>query len=184
MKKKKRKRNVENHNNTSTIRFNMVSKRTKKQIQERDRITRSLGFTGAIVLAYLIFLQLLNIDAVGQLQSQVWGISSEFNLLFGIIIVIIECLALPYLLIVGKSSLIRCLSAIAAASVFIYWMVIGIVTVVSSEIVNVGLLGKLLPLPGGEWFLLFMIGMLGIVLLYEMLVQKWHLPPLEKTHSK
>ena len=162
----------------------MVSKRTKKQHLERDRITRSLGFTAAIVLAYLIFLQLLNIDAVGEIQSKVWGISAEFNLLFGVIIVISECLALPYLLIVGRSSLIRCLSAFAAACVFFYWMVIGIVTVVSNEVVNVGLLGKMLPLPGGEWFLLFMIGMLGVVLLYEMLVQKWHLPPLEKTHSK
>ena len=162
----------------------MVSKRTKKQQQERDRITQSLGFAGAIFVAYLIFLQLLNIDAVGQIQSQLWGVSSEYNMLFGFVIVAVECLALPYLLMVGKSSLIRCLCAIAAASVFFYWMVIGTVTVVSHEVVNVGLMGKLLPLPGGEWFLLLMIGMLGIILLYEMLVQKWHLPPLEKTHSK
>jgi hypothetical protein len=182
--KKKRKRNVENHNNTSTIISIMVSKRIKNQNLQRDRITQSLGFTGAIFVAYLIFLQLLNIDAVGQLQSRLWGVSSEHNMLLGFVIVAVECLALPYFLIVGKSSLIRCLSAIAAASVFFYWMVIGIVTVISHEIVNVGLMGKLLPLPGGEWFLLLMIGMLGIVLLYEMLVQKWHLPPLEKTHSK
>jgi hypothetical protein len=158
----------------------MTVKKEHSTVKDRDWTARCLGFAIAAVVGYLLFIQVPNLSAVGELQSRIWGVSSEFNLLFGIILAALEALALSYVLISSSSSVIRYIGAVAVSGIFIYWMAIGIITVVTKDIVNIGLLGKTLPLPGGEWLVCFMIGMLMTVLLYELLLQKWHVASIEK----
>lgn len=142
--------------------------------QKNSYISRSTGTTSirfaslylAFVFVVMVLSQLFSFERFPDTIGQYSGWSSSFAHMIATIIVVVEVLAIPYLLGMNLPKLVRVASLVAAWAVLAIWIVI--VTgqeLMLGSVVNSGILGSSLLIPSG-WWLVCYLAALSVLLLY------------------
>ncbi len=87
--------------------------------------------------------------------------SQPMNFVIADVIVLLEILALPYLLRMNVSTLLLIISRTSGVLVLVFWLLIGIWQSMTAEMFqNAGLFGAKVPTPSGWWLVYYMIALL------------------------
>jgi hypothetical protein len=86
-----------------------------------------------------------------------------FNKVAAALIVILEVFAIPFLLMMRLSLLMRVVSMVAGWLVLIFWLAVGVwQSMVSFYIPNAGLFGSKIDLPQGWWLVFYMVALITL----------------------
>jgi hypothetical protein len=146
----------------------------------------AIGFLAAGIIAVMTIGQLFTFENFPALIAKLWLPGGEVTAkVLASILVIIEVLALPFLLGMRLSPLFRVTSMVLGWCVVAIWMIIAFwENIMVTSITSYGVFGATIPLPVGWWNVFFSLA-LGILLVWASwgmwpLKSKKHIVPREK----
>lgn len=125
---------------------------------------RGISIALAGIITLMAVAQLFKFEEFPRVIEETWlPVGGDMSLLWAAFIVILEVLALPFLLAMYLSKAMRITSMVAGWLIAVVWLKITIWENISGSITaNSGLLGATLPLPVGWWNVLLCLA-LGIL---------------------
>ncbi|HZJ34602.1 MAG TPA: hypothetical protein VFD55_01130 [Candidatus Angelobacter sp.] len=145
--------------------------------EPRTREARNIAYMYAAILIVFVLTQLFNFDEFLALLESFWlpgGVPVAY--LLGSIIVVSEVLALPFLLRMKVSPLMRIVSMILGWLVSLIWLKLALwLTLTVNAVSNMGFLGTTIRLTPGWWTVLFSVA-LGILAAWA----SWGLWPIRR----
>jgi hypothetical protein len=118
-------------------------------------------------------------DFPGVIESYQLSVVDGYEPVIASMIVILEMFALPYLLWMKVSRLMRVVSLVSGLLALTYWLIIGFwqMTQGAVTMANTGILGPKIVVPTGTWFLLFIIVLfvvMGYIVVSQLLAKPRH----------
>lgn len=152
--------------------------------KSRSRKVAILGLLAALPILILVLVQLFGFEELPGILGYFWGIDESVALLLAAILVVLEVFALPALLGMKLSPLMRRCSAIAGVVVAGYWIVASFHIIFSSLARDSGVFGG--RLEGMSSLLLPVVSLLLAALLwvYWMSIFDIKLPDRKKNTPK
>lgn len=135
--------------------------------KNRSKQTTILGTISAFVLLVLLLLQLFGFEELPEIVRYFWGMSTEeAGLIVVALLVITELFALPVLLGMKLSPLMRWVSTVAGVLVLVYWTVASFYTISSGQVKNSGILGDKFSLEGGLLLPIIVVPLIALMSAY------------------
>lgn len=146
-------------------------------VATRGRLPKELSVWAAAFYLALFFVvaavsQLFAFETYGDIIAT-YGlpIDSAFHNVIAAIVVTLEVFAIPFLLTMKLSLLMRIISMVSGWLVLVFWLVLGIwQSTVTFEIPNAGLFGERIGLPQGWWLVFYMTALvvLSVYVSYKL----------------
>lgn len=132
--------------------------------------TPQIGAVCGAIFTLMAVSQLSGFEDMASLVSSALPVGTGLAPVAAAILVVFEVFAVPFLLGMRLSPLMRMTSLACGVAAILYWFGVGIYNVMddSLSILNVGLLGNHLVVPAGGWLLLFLIGFTALFLWYTL----------------
>lgn len=130
--------------------------------QPKTVYSAKVAILAAVLLAGMALAQLFNFTKFGGVVYDMWlpGDTGQFSNVFAALIVTAEVFALPFLLGMRLSPLMRVFSMGLGWLVVVGWLFVLVwQNVTVNALANCGLLGAIVHLPVGWWSVCFMLGM-------------------------
>ncbi|HEY1085526.1 MAG TPA: hypothetical protein VGE34_02245 [Candidatus Saccharimonadales bacterium] len=141
-------------------------RRTVKK--HKETIGENAGLAVALFFIVMLTSQLFSFEQMPKLIADVFSLQEGLGLLIAASLAIAMLLSLPFLLAMPISPLMKNVGKVLSVVVILFWIAVGVQTSVVFVLdQNVGLLGSKIPLMGGIWLVLMMLGLLLILV--------WHL---------
>jgi len=118
--------------------------------KNRSKQTTMLGTLSALVILILLLLQLFGFEELPEILRYFWGLGSkESGMVAAAFLVIMELLALPALLGMKLSPLMRWLSTASGGLVVLYWTIASLYAISLGQVKDSGIFGDKFSLVGG-----------------------------------
>jgi hypothetical protein len=118
--------------------------------KNRSKQTATLGTLSALVILILLLLQLFGFEELPEIVRYFWNMSSnEAGLVVAALLTTGELLALPALLGMMLSPLMRWLSAASGGLVVLYWTIASLYAISLGQVKDSGIFGDKFSLVGG-----------------------------------
>jgi len=133
------------------------------------KVPKKLSVWAAAIYLALFFMivavsQLFTFEAYSEIIAT-YGLPFDevFNKLIAAVIVTLEVFAIPFLLMMRLSPLMRVVSMVSGWLALLFWFLVGIwQSVVSFYIPNAGLFGSNISLPQGWWLVFYMVALITL----------------------
>lgn len=141
----KRKHNDKKHNELDENRKKSYTASMRKVVavypKNRSKQTAMLGMLAAFLLLVMVLAQLFGFEDLSSILGYFWGIDEGAALLLGAVLVTVEVFALPALLGMKLSPLMRWCSATFGGLIALYWIVASVHVISSSVTRDSGIFG-------------------------------------------
>jgi|GEM_PF-2918229 len=137
--------------------------------ETNDVLTRCLGLVMAFVFTSMLLAQLYTFDRFPEVLASTLSLQVELASVLCGVIVLTELLALPFLLNIPLTKLMRLVSAACGFIVLGFWTYVVICTLGTSDIMhNTAIAGDTALIPSGGWLLFFLAGLATIAAWYTL----------------
>jgi hypothetical protein len=138
--------------------------------KRQESLTIFLGLGLAVLYVFFAVGQLISFEKLSGILTILWPIDlADVVKLGSALLVVAEVFAIPYLLGMQLSTAMRMLSAFFAHAIGLYIVYVGILTGDSSNaLINTGLGGSYVIIPGGWWLIWFGIGINVLLVWYTV----------------
>lgn len=137
---------------------------------KQDSRTRLFGNLLAAVMLVLALSQLIGFEKMKDVLMTYWPASmAQMALPLAALLVVLEVFAIPYLLAMRLSPLMRIVSAKCGLLVSLYVIAVGVYGATAAPVgVNAGILGGYVSLAGDWWTILLGLIMLALLITYTI----------------
>lgn len=135
--------------------------------KNRSKQTIILGTISAFAVLVLLLLQLFGFEELPEIVRYFWGMDTEeAGLIVVTLLVIVELLALPALLGMKLSPLMRWVSIMSGALVVLYWTVASFYAISFGQVKNSGIFGDKFSLEGGLLLPIVVVPLIALMSAY------------------
>lgn len=131
----------------------------------KDKLLRVTTIINVVIFTFMVFLQLFNFENFFEIIAQYHlPVSDSVCVFFGGLIVFMEIFALPPLLNMALSRLMRAMSLLFVALVPLFWLTLVGFGVHNGLSINSGVLGDVMNLPVSGALFVALLGLYGLAL--------------------
>lgn len=133
----------------------------------RSRQTAFLGVLSAVVITVLLLLQLFGFEELPDTLRYFWSMDSEeAGMVVAAFLVFGELFALPVLLGMKLSPLMRWVSGVSGGLVVLYWTIASLYAISLGQVKDSGIFGDTMPVAGGLLLPIVTVPLIALITSY------------------
>ena len=148
----------------------------KRKLYKSAKSTAGIDFVMLPIACFVIVMlltQLFSFEDMPKLLAQALDIPNEVGMAGAFYLVLFELLALPFLLRMKVSPLMKFCGFFCLLSVLLSWIAIGLITNLNEDIVSVGLFGSIVVCPPGWWLSCMLLAIATVVSVKELVLPRY-----------